>query len=89
MYEINNGIQVYKINGLYEIYIGGFRGNPEDIVAFKLDDKNIFRLKVEKFSRGKIRSRLQISSNEPGITEYLGMENGFSKLFTKLKLYEF
>jgi hypothetical protein len=89
LHETPGDIQVSKINGFYTIYVGSFRRNPEDIVAFKLGDKNIFRLKVEKFSRGRIRSKLQISQNEPGITEYLEMENKYSNLFTNLKLYEF
>lgn len=88
-HEINDDGQISKKNGVYEIFVGEFRGNPEDIVAFKLGDKNIFRLKVEKFSRGTMRSRVAISQNEPGITEYLEMENRRLRAFTGLKLYEF
>ena len=88
--EVNSNIRVSKMNGGYEIFVGTFRGNPEDIVAFKVGEKDIFRLKVEKFSRGRYNYRLQISQNEPGITEYLEMENKRNfNVFTGLKLYEF
>ena len=87
--ELDTDIEVKKVNGVYIIYVGAFLVNPEKITAFKLDEKEKFELKVEKFSRTQLRTRLKISSNELGITEYLGMENTSQKYFTKLKLYEF
>ena len=89
IHESNINIQINKINGVYNFLVPGFGGNPEDIVAFKFGDKNIFKLKVEKFSRGNPKNRIQISQNEPGITEYLEMENRKSNTFTGLKLFEF
>jgi len=90
IFENNATKYIRKFEQGYLVGIGYFKGKPEDIVAFQIGDKEIFKLKVEKFKTPSKPTYFYISSNEPGITEYLEMtDNRDSRSFTKLKLYEF
>lgn len=89
IYE-NETTVIFKFEQGYIVSVGFFKGKPEDIVAFQISDKEIFKLKVEKFKTSSRPRQFYISSNEPGITEYLEMTNNRnSRAFKDLKLYGF
>lgn len=74
----------------FEVGVAFFKGHPEDVVGFKIGNKEVFWLKKEKFKASPHRMYFFISEDEPGIAEYLGLEDGAtSKSFTGITLYGF
>ena len=90
IYETSSSQRIQEFEQGYLVGISLFMGKPEDIVAFQIGDKEIFKLKVEKFKTSSKPRYLYISQNEPGLTEYLEMTNNKNtRSFTGLKLYGF
>lgn len=74
IYESRATSVVRRAPGGFNVGIVFFKGHPEDVVAFSLDGKGVFRLKKEKFKASSLARHFFISENEPGIEEYLGLQ---------------
>lgn len=90
IYETNASQVITKFEQGFLFPKSTFKGKPEDVVAFQINDKEIFRLKIEKFSKSTNVRSFYISSNEPGLEEYLEM-NGKKMNYIKkgFKFYGF
>ncbi len=90
IYELRATQVAKRFQNGFEVGVAFFKGHPEDIIGFKIGNKEVFWLKKEKFKTSPHAKFVFISGEEPGIEEYLGLENGAtSKSFTGITLYGF